>query len=114
VTYRDQREQCPRCGTDLIDAAIAGTCTQCNGIWLGAGSLHEMINQMQIPPAPVELQLVPHDREQLACPSCKTPMDTRRLYGVDIDLCTKHGIWFDARELAVILVRAAGQNDSSG
>lgn len=109
--YRDQREKCPRCGTDLIDAAIAGTCAQCNGIWLGAGSLHEMVAQMQVPPEPVTLQLVPHDREKLSCPTCRDPMDTRMLYAVEIDLCSKHGIWFDARELALVLLRAAKRPD---
>jgi Zn-finger nucleic acid-binding protein len=105
--YRDEREKCPRGHGDLTDAGVAGSCTQCNGIWLHPGSLNEMVAQMQIPPENIDLTLTAAERDKLACPTCRDPMDTRTLYGVEIDLCAKHGIWFDARELALVLLRAA-------
>jgi Zn-finger nucleic acid-binding protein len=105
--YRDEREKCPRGHGDLTSAGVAGTCTQCNGIWLHPGSLEEMVAQMQIPPENVGLTYATAPRDKLACPSCHEPMDARLLYGVELDLCTKHGVWFDAQELALVLLRAA-------
>jgi Zn-finger nucleic acid-binding protein len=107
MAYRDEREQCPRCKLDLIDASVARACSKCNGLWISAGSVHEMVASMQVPPEPVQLHLESQARTPLACPTCKEGMDTRVLYGVEIDLCTRHGIWFDGRELATVLLRAA-------
>ena len=110
MAYRDEREQCPRCGVDLIDAAVARGCNQCGGLWIGAGSVQEMVASMRTPPEPVRLHLQTHARDAIACPTCKAAMDTRILYGVEIDLCTRHGIWFDGRELATVLLRAASSS----
>ncbi len=109
MAYRDERERCPRCGIDLIDAVVARGCSQCGGLWIGPGSVREMVEQMRSPPTPVRLVLTPHARDAISCPTCHDPMDTRVLYGVEIDLCTRHGIWFDGRELATVLLRAASE-----
>lgn len=107
MTYRDQREQCPRCGTELIEAGVARGCSSCSGLWLGAGDLREMAANMRVPPEPVPLFMVADSRPPLACPSCKAAMEPRVLHGVEIDVCSKHGIWFDAHELAAVLLQAA-------
>lgn len=63
---------------------------------------------MQIPPTLVDLPFVEDPgREKLACPTCREGMQTRALFDVPIDVCDKHGIWFDARELALVLLRSA-------
>jgi Zn-finger nucleic acid-binding protein len=107
VIYRDEREQCPRCGAELIDAAAARGCAQCHGLWIDVASVIEMASQMQIPPEPVELPFALDQRPPLACPGCRDPMRTLLLYEVPIDSCIKHGVWFDAQELALVLLRAA-------
>ncbi len=107
MAYRDEHERCPRCGTDLNDAVIGLACVTCRGLWIQPGSVWEMAANMQTPPDLVELPFTPDgNRDKLACPSCRESMDLVSLYGVPIDICQKHGIWFDANELASVLLRA--------
>jgi len=107
MIYRDELEQCPRCGTELIDARAARGCATCGGLWIGVGDVQEMMQQMQSPPEPMQVPLERTSRKQLPCPSCKEAMETHDLYAVPIDLCPKHGIWFDAQELAMVLFASA-------
>lgn len=105
--YRDELEQCPRCRTELIDAGAARACSTCTGLWIGMGSVLEMAVQMQTPPEPVMLSPVDELRTPLACPACNEPMRAVLMFGVAIDLCSKnHGVWFDAHELALVLLRS--------
>ena len=107
MIYRDEREQCPRCGTELLDARAARGCSTCGGLWIGVADVQEMAQTMQIPPEPVELPFAMDQRQPLSCPGCRDPMRTLLLYDVPIDSCMKHGVWFDAQELALVLLRAA-------
>lgn len=108
MAYRDEHERCPRCRSDLIDAVVGLACPSCQGIWIAPASVQEMAVQMQTPPALVDLPFVEDPgREKLACPTCGEGMQTRSLFEVPIDVCDKHGIWFDARELALVLLRSA-------
>ena len=107
MIYRDSTEQCPRCGTDLIDARAARGCESSGGLWIGAGDVQEMVQQMQNPPVPLQLPFQLDSRQPLPCPTCTELMRTMLLYDVPIDACTKHGVWFDAQELAKVLLRAA-------
>jgi Zn-finger nucleic acid-binding protein len=107
VAYRDEHERCPRCGIDLIDAVVGVACAQCQGIWISPASVAEMAIQMQIPPTVIDLPFEEDPRAAIACPTCREAMQTRKLFDVQIDVCPKHGIWFDARELALVLLRSA-------
>jgi len=107
VIYRDGVDQCPRCGTGLLDARAARGCETCGGLWIGVGDVQEMMQKMRVPLEPMQVPFERVVREQLPCPACRTPMETHDLYGVPIDLCPKHGIWFDAQELAAVLFAAA-------
>jgi Zn-finger nucleic acid-binding protein len=108
MAYRDEHERCPRCGTDLIDAVVGLACVACRGLWVSPADVEEMAINMQIPPGPVELPLtVDGNREKLACPTCREGMDLFSIFQVQIDVCETHGIWFDANELAQVLLRAA-------
>ncbi len=109
MIYRDELEQCPRCGTELIDARAARGCATCGGLWIGVGDVQEMVQQMQLPPEPMTLPFEDDPRPPLSCPSCKEAMRTLNLYAVPIDACQKHGIWFDAKELALVLMMSAKQ-----
>lgn len=58
------------------------------------------------PPAPREGEL-----RYLACPHCSKPMNRFPLiegYGLVVDMCVAHGVWFDADELnaATAYIRA--------
>jgi Zn-finger nucleic acid-binding protein len=107
VAYRDEHERCPRCGTELVDARAGNACNACHGLWISAEAVADMVSQMMTPPQPVELHLVDDPRDSLPCPTCRAPMQTRTLHQVPIDQCERHGLWFDERELALVLFRAA-------
>lgn len=107
MAYRDEHEKCPRCGTDLTDAVVGLACTNCRGLWISPASVWEMAANMQTPPGIIELPFAEDSgRDKLSCPTCRESMLLRSLYAVPIDICEKHGIWFDANELAAVLVRA--------
>lgn len=108
MIYRDEHARCPRCGTELTDAVVGLACASCRGLWIAPASVQEMASNMQSPPTLVALPMATDGgREKLACPSCREAMEHRTLYAVQIDVCDRHGIWFDAEELAVVLMRSA-------
>ena len=104
MIYRDQHERCPRCAVELVQAGSARACTACHGLWLSHEILVAMAANMQDPPRPVPLPCYPDPaRQPLPCPSCTTPMETWKLFKVEIDRCDKHGVWFDRDELQQVL-----------
>ncbi len=106
--YRDERQVCPRCSADLIDAGSGLACVACRGTWISAEIVQEMATTMQVPLAPFDLPWEEQARDALSCPTCQKPMRTMMLYSVPVDLCGKnHGVWFDARELGAVLMLSA-------
>jgi len=106
--YRDERQICPRCTGDLIDAGAGRACAACAGLWIEAAIVQDMATRMQTPIAPLELPWEEQARPPLVCPTCTKPMRTMTLYGVPVDLCGKdHGVWFDAKDLALVLLSSA-------
>ena len=109
--YRDEREVCPRCAGDLIDAGAGRACVACAGLWIDLASVQEMVMNMQTPLAPFELPWGEETRPAIACPTCTEKMQTKLLHGVPVDLCANnHGIWFDAHELGLVLLRSASKS----
>ena len=108
--YRDEREICPRCTGDLLDAGAGRACAACAGLWIDLESVQDMAMRMQVPLGPVVLPWETQVRPALACPTCTEKMETMLLHGVPVDLCAKrHGIWFDAHELGLVLLRSTNQ-----
>lgn len=111
-------KRCPRCRSDLAAIKLDDTnlleCPQCFGLWLdastfericadreqqsavmGAASFHSADHAVQ----PTRVSYVP-------CPDCRQLMNRvnfAHCSGVIIDLCKKHGIWFDRDELSRII-----------
>ena len=102
--YRDERDRCPRCQAELVDAGSVRACPKCNGQWVRADVLVDMAINMQSPLRPIHLAWSPDQHETLACPTCGQPMEQWKLYHVPIDRCKPHGIWFDRDELMQVLV----------
>ena len=123
---------CPSCDSELSSRTVNEVqlvdCATCGGLWLPPDVFDELAARAvkeQVPdrigtPVRQTLKLTPETRYR-KCPICAAPM-TRRNYagrsGVVIDLCTKHGVWFDRDELEHILtfIRTGGSADvrSSG
>jgi len=109
VAFRDAFEQCPRCGTALIDARAARGCTSCGGLWIEEPVLTEMVLEMlPVPPAMLsrlQLAVLARGGEAIGCPTCGEAMHPTTIHEVVLDRCAKHGVWFDRDELAVALQR---------
>jgi Zn-finger nucleic acid-binding protein len=106
---------CLRCGdamhgAEANDVLLKG-CGACGGIWLDNASAQLLVNQA--PPDAVALvrramgatRPAVSASEPLRCPLCADPMQQRHLErtGVTVDVCAKHGTWYDHGELVVLL-----------
>lgn len=122
---------CPACGPEhrLNSRAIAGSelyeCRVCAGIWIGPETYRHLVRQAQEEGSRADFRLPPpvikqagtgngdanKRRPYIPCPICQSLMTRQRFaFGVVVDVCKGHGIWFDADELTCILdaVRAGG------
>lgn len=52
---------------------------------------------------PLDRRLMPATATPRSCPRCTTEMKAVSIYGVTLDHCGEHGIWFDGEELAKVL-----------
>jgi Zn-finger nucleic acid-binding protein len=113
--------ECPDCRTVLAALECgAGTlydCDRCGGQFLEHIALRDLIESHDrldvglARPRPSTLRV---DRVRyIACPACGSMMNRRNFGGnsaVIVDVCAKHGTWFDAGELPRVLafVEAGG------
>ncbi|MEN6451406.1 MAG: zf-TFIIB domain-containing protein [Thermoguttaceae bacterium] len=117
---------CPACGNGASlhhrrvgDVALM-ECQRCAGFWLAANVLEGLVEQasrgvpigdfrVRRPDATAESGTTVEQNGPLyrKCPACGARMNRvnyARRSGVIIDVCRKHGVWFDADELSRILV----------
>jgi Zn-finger nucleic acid-binding protein len=114
VTSVDKK--CPRCKADFQLKSLADEtlleCPDCLGLWLDVATFDRIcaereqhaavlgaVSLTSSPPVPSKVSYVP-------CPECKQLMNRAnfaRCSGVIVDLCKKHGIWFDRDELSGII-----------
>jgi Zn-finger nucleic acid-binding protein len=107
--------RCPSCGIPL-DAErfgaveIVNRCGQCDGDYVEVGALQRLLSAHAapasaragyVPPSPF-LDPVRYKN----CPGCGEQMQRRNFHEssrVIVDVCARHGVWFDRGELAKIL-----------
>lgn len=77
-------------------------CTRCDGRWATYATLVRLAAEMTEPGDP-NLPFLHHERAALVCPTCGNSMTTWKLHAVEIDRCSRHGIWFDVQELEQVL-----------
>lgn len=110
---------CPRCKVAMRTALFAGRtverCPNCDGMWVARNELEQMYEH-QHEQALAERRARPR-RQQLdlgaqaqqayvSCPVCGATMNRRnfaRTSGVVVDICPRHGTWFDRDELGAVL-----------
>jgi Zn-finger nucleic acid-binding protein len=119
-------QPCPRCQAAMSAVAIGKTnlreCPRCEGIWADAASLEQIradreqqaaVLGMATPvPAPQSVEMERQIR-YLPCPVCRTLMNRVNFANcshVIVDVCARHGTWFDKDELRRIVefIRAGG------
>ena len=104
------------------ESATVLECRTCAGLWLGHDAFNVLSKradqEFQHRGSEIDWTSFPqgeHDSNwrYRMCPKCAYPM-VRRIFGkksgVMIDLCREHGVWFDAKELQMILawIRSGG------
>ena len=101
---------CPQCGC-LLGPQRAGrfrldACEDCGGVWVS----NEQIQKMVVSKSTRLLDLArtaaakateknPTPRADRRCPDCDKPLKPKTIEGLDVDMCKRHGTWFDAEEL---------------
>ncbi|MDQ7778619.1 MAG: zf-TFIIB domain-containing protein [Planctomycetota bacterium] len=106
---------CPKCGTKLakviVDGVLADRCATCEGIWLDAGELDNLIRKEK----KSKDELLAEAKRELCevaaicivgtCPRCQGKLEQfiERPAMVKLDSCRScKGIWFDYGELEKI------------
>lgn len=118
---------CPSCGGERtlssrrlsrIELSIL-ECRTCAGLWVGRETFEHLVERSRRgEPSVVESVPPVEKRPQTGalyrpCPYCSTLMNRRnfeKASGVILDVCAKHGLWFDPNELQGVLdwVRKGG------
>lgn len=92
--------RCPACSDEILDKE--GNCRVCGGVWLDEERVEER--------AASALEITGGRYSERHCPACDEKMDEPLIYGVPIDRCPAHGMWFDKAELDEVLQRSRGDD----
>ena len=112
--FRDELAECPRCGKPLDPGADRVNCENCRGVLIA----DKHVLQVVIDTINQPLDALPLDdrtaREpNLICPACRNPMAPHSLYGIAVDRCETHGLWFDGDELAQMMQKVQASAPSN-
>ena len=116
-SIKDVDTNCPRCKGDMhlktLSQQTILECPDCLGLWLDTSSFQKIcadreqhaavLGTATLSPPHV---LIDQKVSYIPCPECKQLMNRAnfaRCSGVIIDICKKHGIWFDRDELRKII-----------
>jgi Zn-finger nucleic acid-binding protein len=112
---------CPRCrkplevsplGADERDDRVR-ECPRCGGLFVPRDALAEILHRAEQRGAMAEdrrKSLLAEPVTYLPCPLCHSPMNRinfGRVSGVIVDVCQKHGTWFDGGELTRVIAFVA-------
>lgn len=109
--------ECPRCRVKLqslqIDEIKIRECERCGGFWADAATFENVCSRKEQQASVLGFSQsyahAAHAQSTVSyvpCPDCKQLMNRSnfaRSSGVIIDLCKRHGVWFDADELPKII-----------
>lgn len=105
--------RCPKCRKRLVTAKIKDVdlsgCTGCGGIWIENASARRVLSD----PEPLFAEMATRagnnatsrttHADERTCPECPAILDKVQSHGIELDVCTDHGTWFDAFELAELV-----------
>jgi len=114
---------CPKCLAPMSvfrgEDAVLHACGTCRGVWLDNGACQKLMAGMlssSTQEAVARVDTRPggaggssgadsaNPARKLACPACGSPMTFVRteFSGVCVDVCARHGTWFDSNEIRAI------------
>ena len=106
---------CPRCDAPLASFGAASgrlhDCAQCGGQFVEHDLLRDLLERTEVCGALVlrarpQRAAAPDPVRYLPCPVCGGLMNRNNFgshSGVIVDVCSRHGLWFDAGELPKVL-----------
>jgi Zn-finger nucleic acid-binding protein len=109
--------KCPRCHIEMVSVTVGATavleCERCLGLWLDVPSFEKICadreQQSAVMGAAAHATTAAHETSKVnyvPCPECSqlmNRMNFARCSGVIVDVCKKHGTWFDRDELSSIV-----------
>jgi Zn-finger nucleic acid-binding protein len=114
-----QNLACPRCAGALSARHYhdldVDECDACGGFMLSPSAIDRIVAakdnatdlRLALPARAAAAETAVH---YIRCPVCSEIMNRKafgRISGVVVDVCAKHGVWFDAGELAAVLAFVA-------
>ena len=116
---------CPRCEAQLRRRTLGAhdliECSSCAGLWLSHEVIQRLVAQaesedfdaLDLPEPAPRLAQAAAAQGYIPCVACRERMQRRNFAGssgVIVDVCGRHGVWFDHRELERVLefVRQGG------
>ncbi len=113
----DDLGDCPRCNLPLGLLQIGGThlreCEKCDGLWADIAAFEDICANTEKQSAVLGFIGRRTARAEMLtkisyvrCPDCREMMNRNnfaRASGVIVDICKKHGVWFDVDELPKIV-----------
>jgi Zn-finger nucleic acid-binding protein len=111
---------CPRCSQPLrarmVGDIVIDECGGCRGLFLDQIAIRRVITDRAqaraeallgaLPKAETHVNVRPGEKMYLKCPSCQALMNRRQFAtgaGIVVDVCRKHGTFFDVGELPAII-----------
>ncbi len=84
------------------------SCSQCRGALVTEAEVSRVLAELLLhdEPKPLELDKPTETAPLRTCPRCQQTMTKHGLYGIQIDRCEAHGLWFDSEEMARVLNEA--------
>ena len=116
ISSKDRK--CPRCKNEMMLVTIGATavleCVRCFGLWLDVASFEKICADREqqsavlgfASQAPTSAAHETARVNYVPCPECSQLMNRinfARCSGVVVDICKKHGTWFDREELSRII-----------
>jgi Zn-finger nucleic acid-binding protein len=115
---RDGTLPCPDCHLPMTDLdcgpGAVHDCARCGGQFVELAALRDLLERHDhleagLARAPASARPATAPVRYVACPVCSSLMNRRNfggISGVVVDVCAKHGTWFDAGELPRVLAFA--------
>jgi Zn-finger nucleic acid-binding protein len=119
MPLRDEFPTCPTCRAALTPAPDERrlACGTCEGVLVtDAAVMAAVQGVLAHHDAPETLPYEPATLAEPAyqCPRCAAQMAKHSLYGIQIDRCDAHGVWFERQELQRVLEQVGLTDKSPG
>jgi ribosomal protein S27AE len=108
MPLRDEFPACSQCQTALTpapdDRRLA--CGTCGGVLVTEAALMAAVKSVLAhhdAPEQLPFEAATQPEPARVCPRCAAQMTKHALYGIQIDRCEAHGVWFDKDELQSVL-----------